>query len=62
MTVNGKIKILEYSETDAKVKETKAENGQFLFNHGARATMYIKRDFIEKMTNDPDLMLNINKK
>ena len=62
MSVNGKIKILEYSETDNKVKESKNEKGQFVFSHGARATMYITRDFIEKMTSDPALMLNINKK
>ena len=62
MAVNGKIKILEYSETDAKVKESKDEKGEFVFAHGARATMYIKKDFVEKMTNDPDMMLNINRK
>lgn len=53
---------MEYSETDAKVKESKNEKGEFVFAHGARATMYITRDFVEKMTNDPDLMLSINKK
>lgn len=62
MSVNGKIKILEYSETDVKVKESKNEKGEFVFNHGARATMYVKRSFVEHLTNDPKVMLSINKK
>lgn len=62
LTVNGKIKILEYSETDEKVKESKNEKGEFIFNHGARATMYITREFVEHLTNDPAVMLSINKK
>jgi len=62
LAVNGKIKILEYSETDEKVKETKNNKDEFVFNHGARATMYITRSFIEHLTNDPAVMLSINKK
>ena len=43
LKVNGKVKILEYSETDAKVKEEKDAKGEFVYKHGARATMYITR-------------------
>lgn len=44
------------------MKEAKTNNGEFVYNHGARATMYITREFIEHLTNDPTVMLNINKK
>ena len=62
MLADGKVKILEYSETDQKVKEEKNEKGEFVFNAGARATMYIKREFIEHLTSSEEVMLSINKK
>jgi UDP-N-acetylglucosamine/UDP-N-acetylgalactosamine diphosphorylase len=62
LSVNGKIKILEYSEIDEKVKSSKNEKGEFIFSHGARASMYITREFIEWLTNDPAVMVSINKK
>ena len=43
MLADGKVKILEYSQTDQKVKEQKNEKGEFVFNAGSRATMYVKR-------------------
>lgn len=62
LKVNDKVKILEYSETDVAVKESKDQHGEFVYKHGARATMVIKREFIELLTNDPTVMQNINKK
>lgn len=62
LKVNGKVKILEYSETDAKVKEEKDAQGEFVYKHGARATMYITRQFIEHLTGDPTVLASINKK
>jgi UDP-N-acetylglucosamine/UDP-N-acetylgalactosamine diphosphorylase len=62
MKVDGKVKILEYSETTNEVKEKKDGKGEFVFNAGARATMYITREFVERLTGDPALMLSINKK
>lgn len=62
LSVDGKIKILEYSETNQAVKESRNEKEEFVFSHGSRASMYITREFIEKLTNDPATMLSINKK
>lgn len=46
LQVNGKVKILEYSETDNLIKESKNEKGEFVYSHGARATMWVTRDFV----------------
>lgn len=62
LQVNGKVKILEYSETDNVIKESKNEKGEFVYSHGSRATMWVTRDFVELLTNDPSIMLSINKK
>lgn len=62
MTVNGAVKICEYSEVSKDITEMRNSRGELVYGHGSRATMYVTTEFIEKITNDPETVEKINKK
>jgi UDP-N-acetylglucosamine/UDP-N-acetylgalactosamine diphosphorylase len=62
VTVNGAVKICEYSEVSKDITEMRNSQGELVYGHGSRATMYVTTDFIEKITSDPETVEKINKK
>jgi UDP-N-acetylglucosamine/UDP-N-acetylgalactosamine diphosphorylase len=52
VNVNGAVRICEYSEVSKELTELRDDKGNLVYCHGARATMYVTRDFIERITGD----------
>jgi len=46
VNVNGNVKICEYSEVSKEITEMRNKEGGLVYGHGARATMYVTREFI----------------
>ena len=62
LLADGKVRVCEYSEATKDVKEMKDEKGEYVFKHGTRATMYVTRDFIEKIVTDKEIVDRVNRR
>lgn len=62
VNLNGKIQVCEYSEVPKATMEQKDENGELVYCHGNRATIFMSTNFIERITTDPKIIEKINRK